>query len=443
MVILFQIAVHVRAGEHIIAAHVTLIRLHRAADQEIPALERRHLPGGCPGQAAQRLRHAVGVMIEVHSGQIHRIPAEELVGSLAGEHHLHILRRVLRQKIERDLRRVRHGIVKIILDDGGGVKEIIRADLVADVRQAHGLAEILRIRQLAVFFLLIAHGERLDSVRRLADFLHHIAGIHAGGEEAAHLDVGNLVREYAFGERFGDASFPFFQRRLFVDVIADLVIPADGELSVLILKITAVEQLEHMSEHRLLVRNVLIAEVFREPFLVDFLYKVRVGQETLDFRAEEKVAVVLIVIERLDAENIARAEQLLCGAVPDDEGIHAAQPLQHAGAPLLIAVQQHFAVRGGLERVTGVDQLAAQVLKVINLTVEGEHLRAVLIEDRLAAALQINDAQPAETHSDVRVNIIVVLVRSAVADAVRHVADDGLTIAAPAVRKKSCKSTQG
>jgi hypothetical protein len=53
--------------------------------------------------------------------------------------------------------------------------------------------------------------------------------------------------------------------------------------------------------------------------------------------------------QRLDAEWIARAEQLLLDRVPQREGEHAAQPRQRVGAPVVVCGQDGLAVAVGGE----------------------------------------------------------------------------------------------
>ena len=79
-----------------------------------------------------------------------------------------------------------------------------------------------------------------------------------------------------------------------------------------------------MAEHGLLVRNVFVAEVFRQPLLVEFLDKTGVWEEALDLGGVEEIAVMPVVVEGLDAEDVPCAEELFFRAVPNDEGKHTA-----------------------------------------------------------------------------------------------------------------------
>src|SRR5699024_8668709 len=66
------------------------------------------------------------------------------------------------------------------------------------------------------------------------------------------------------------------------------------------------------------------------------------------------------------------------------------------------------------------EQLLPQGPVVVDLPVEDEHLAAVLVENGLPPALQVDDGQPAKAQGDLPVHIVIRVVRAPVADGVRH-----------------------
>ncbi len=108
-----------------------------------------------------------------------------------------------------------------------------------------------------------------------------------------------------------------------------------------------------------------------------------------------------------------------------DEGEHAAQPLEHVRAPLLVAVQDHLRIALGGEGVAQREQLLAQRLVVVDLAVVGDDQRAVLVVDRLRAAAQVDDAQAAVPQGRMLVDIAALAVGAAMRDDVRHPLQDG------------------
>ena len=103
--------------------------------------------------------------------------------------------------------------------------------------------------------------------------------------------------------------------------------------------------------------------------------------------------------------------------------------VEHVFAPFLKAVQDRFRVGLRCEGMAGAEQLAAQVLVVINFPVKRDDESAVLVLDRLVARRgNIDDRKAAETHRDAVAEIFAVRIRAAVRDDVGHVLNDGLAV---------------
>ena len=73
-------------------------------------------------------------------------------------------------------------------------------------------------------------------------------------------------------------------------------------------------------------------------------------QQRLQLRAEDERARVPRVVERLDAEMVAREEELAPLAIPQREREHAGDAVEERPAPAPPAVDQHLAVAVGRER---------------------------------------------------------------------------------------------
>ena len=149
-------------------------------------------------------------------------------------------------------------------------------------------------------------------------------------------------------------------------------------------------------------------------------------EERLDLAAVDEARAVVLVVERLDAEEVARAHEALLRRVPDGDGEHAAQLLEHVRAPRLVAVDDGLRVAVRDERVAHRLELGAQLLEVVDLAVERDGHGAVGVLHGLAGAFEVDDRQAAKAHRDVVVHEEALVVGPAVGDAVGHVLDDGL-----------------
>ena len=165
-----------------------------------------------------------------------------------------------------------------------------------------------------------------------------------------------------------------------------------------------------------------------EPPLVQAPACVRVREKPLDLRAEQDAAAFHGVVERLDAEGVPGAEKLARGGVVQGEGEHAAQTVEHPFAPLLEPVEHHFRIALGREGVARSDQLPAQFPVVVDLAVEDEHERTILVVEGLVRPGEIDDGQAPEAQGGSAVVEIPFRIGPAVGDGVGHRDDGGAVV---------------
>ena len=123
-----------------------------------------------------------------------------------------------------------------------------------------------------------------------------------------------------------------------------------------------------------------------------------------DQAGKTKRPVPLGVIQRLDAEGIAREEQFLFALVPDAEREHAAQRVHHRRAALCVQVQQDFGVRLRAEGVALGLQFAPQLAIVVDFPVVGDRQASVGGGHGLRAGLgQVDDREAAVREADLPV----------------------------------------
>ncbi len=144
-------------------------------------------------------------------------------------------------------------------------------------------------------------------------------------------------------------------------------------------------------------RDVAVNEVGRHGVRIGFDRDVRMSEEGLDFRRERDEPVRTVDEQRLLAGPIARDRQATVALVPDRQREHPVELVDGVGALLLVQVDDRFRVALRSEPVAARDETRAQILEVVDLAVEDEPDRAVLVGHRLARVRrQIDDAQPPE-----------------------------------------------
>ena len=330
----------------------------------------------------------------------------------------------------------------MILLGGHDVEELLRVDLHLPVRQLRpfgerrGVVQLVQLDvkvgqrvdlgQLVLAADVVAHRERLDVGSVLPHAVRGQRAVDAARQEAADLHVGDLMRRHRFVEHAVDLVGPLVEPLGLVDLVRDAVEALDVQLAVLEHHEMAGQQLVDVLEHGLRVVHVLEAQVLRQHLAVELFAERRMRQKRLDLAAVDEAVAVVLVVERLDAEQVARAHEALLRRVPDGDGEHAAQLLEHVRAPRLVAVDDGLGVAVRDEGVAERLELGAQLLEVVYLAVERDGYGAVGILHGLAGAFEVDDGQAAKSHRDVVVHEEALVIGPAVGDAIGHVLDNRL-----------------
>src|SRR5262249_17976802 len=118
--------------------------------------------------------------------------------------------------------------------------------------------------------------------------------------------------------------------------------------------------------------------------------------QRLDLRSEVERAVFLHdVIQRLDAEPVARERQPAPAAVPDSIGEHPAQLLDSAQPEFLVDMDDPLGVGRTAITMAALFQHRAQLAVVVYFAVECDPDRAVLVRHWLIASSRIDYGQSA------------------------------------------------
>ncbi len=157
---------------------------------------------------------------------------------------------------------------------------------------------------------------------------------------------------------------------------------------------------------------------------IDVARQIGRAQQRLDLGSEIQPAVDRRIVQRLDADAVAREKQRLRSGIPDRQAEHAAQPRDGVAPPLLVCVDDRFRVGGRVEPVPVRLELGAQLVVVVDLAVEHDPDGAILVVNRLMPGREVDDAQAAHPKRHLLVHPHALIVRSAVADDVAHPVDE-------------------
>ncbi len=133
---------------------------------------------------------------------------------------------------------------------------------------------------------------------------------------------------------------------------------------------------------------------------------------------EREAVVALDVVQRLDAERVARQHEPAVGRIVQRDRVHAAQALGEVEPVGAEQMQRRLAVRLRGERDLG--HRRAQLDVVVDLAV-GDQRGAAGLEQRLVAGHQIDDRQPGLHQPDARLGVMAAPVGPAMAQPVGQI----------------------
>ena len=257
---LCQNFIDIAVVKHIVVANVAFLNRVTAAHQKALAVEIWHFRRQARRRFANPERQ-FHILFKIQRLAVVMIAAEQFVRALARQHDLDLFACKIGKEIQRDGRGVRQRFVHIILHHRGDGKVFLGGNFFGVIAHALGFGKFLGGGEFGIFFLRIPDGKSLHIVA-LRHFVHHITRIHAAGQEAPDLDIGNAVRLGGVFEGFVNQRFPITKRFAVVNIVFGRKIARSCKLPVLPFKVGTGFHFIHIFEHRFGVRNVLKAKVF-------------------------------------------------------------------------------------------------------------------------------------------------------------------------------------
>ncbi len=140
------------------------------------------------------------------------------------------------------------------------------------------------------------------------------------------------------------------------------------------------------------------------------------GQHRAQFGAETHGAVIDTKIDELDARRVTGNHQALASIIPDGETEHPVESIQYLGAPLFIAVNDDLGIRARAKDVSERLELASKLVEIVDLTVENDPDRFLLIRHRLMSACNIDNRKAAKSEPNRAIYVVALVVRTTVRD---------------------------
>ena len=281
--------------------------------------------------------------------------------------------------------------------------------------------DVARVRKLVVAVFGEADREGLDRLR-------HVLG-HQGDDQArvepaaqhrAEWDVAHQAQAHRFLEARDQLLGELVLRRLEVRLRHRVrPVALEAQTTRVDDQPLARHQLANAGQRRERSRDEAEGHVGVDRLVVELGLDDAARQHALQLRGEDDAVAGLGVVERLDAEPVARDHEAPLAPVPDRHPELAANALRERQADLLVEVRQDLGVAVAREAVAA-EELAADVLVVVELAVLDGPDGGVLVADRLVAAFHVDDAEPPDAERDSGLEVRAAVVRPAVRHGIGH-----------------------
>src|SRR5213594_3486271 len=154
--------------------------------------------------------------------------------------------------------------------------------------------------------------------------------------------------------------------------------------------------------------------------LVQPARKTRQRDERAELRAERDTVSRQPIAQGFDAEAVPGEDQSIATRVPQRDREHPAQSGDAVRAHLLVEVDDGLRITPRPKAMPAGDQVAPQVMVIVDLPIEDDLNGAILVGDRLLPAGDVDDRQPAHAERHLGGDEVAAVVRAAVDNRVAH-----------------------
>ena len=141
------------------------------------------------------------------------------------------------------------------------------------------------------------------------------------------------------------------------------------------------------------------------------------------FACEHQSFAVLEIEQRFLSQSVASEQQQLFAGIINGKREHSVEQRKELFAHLLVEMHKYFSIAVAAENVTFGFKFSAQFPVVVYLAVEDDGNGSAFVEHRLFSAVYIDNGEPPVSQSNVIVDKVAAIIRTAVAECFGHAGD--------------------
>ena len=166
--------------------------------------------------------------------------------------------------------------------------------------------------------------------------------------------------------------------------------------------------------------DIAEGEVFINGGWIEARPKIRITEKRAKFGSEEKFSAMVGVVERFNAEGIAREDEAFFAGVPDGEGEHAVESGETVGPVFGPSLEKNFRIGLCAEGGSAGFEIAAEFEVVIYLSIKNDVPASICGGHGLGSAGEIENAEAAVAEADGGISVGALGVGPSMKEGVGH-----------------------
>src|SRR5437667_609268 len=137
-----------------------------------------------------------------------------------------------------------------------------------------------------------------------------------------------------------------------------------------------------------------------------------VPEQRFGLRCKDQAVREVRIVERLDAEPVAREEESMPTRIPERQGKHPVEPVNEALSLFFVEMNHDLGIGSRHELMPFRAEPLTKLVEVVDLPIKNNPDRSVLVRDRLAPRIEVDDGESSHSQPHRAVAVVSFVVRA-------------------------------